>query len=83
MASTRLMRPDFLVEEAQALVRELWNVRGSVREPPSERDQNFRVAAGSGADYVLKIAKERSSSSRSRPSGISLGPFPPAAGRRL
>ena len=43
------------VADAAALIAELWGLHGEVSRLPSERDQNFAVAAESGR-YVLKIA---------------------------
>jgi len=56
MKPTGSARPDFSAEDAQDLVLKLWNIKGLAMELPSERDQNFQLHAGSGADYILKIA---------------------------
>jgi 4-aminobutyrate aminotransferase-like enzyme len=47
--------PDFTIEQAGALLREIWGIEGDLRPLPSERDQNFRVDAPSGERYVLKL----------------------------
>ena len=49
-------RPKFSVGEAQALVKSLYGLSGSLKELPSERDQNFHLVAENGTGYVLKIA---------------------------
>ncbi|MFH1176637.1 MAG: aminotransferase class III-fold pyridoxal phosphate-dependent enzyme [Acidobacteriota bacterium] len=48
--------PKFSVAEAAQIARRLFAVDGSAHELPSERDQNFRIDSGAGAQYVLKIA---------------------------
>jgi 4-aminobutyrate aminotransferase-like enzyme/Ser/Thr protein kinase RdoA (MazF antagonist) len=50
--------PAFSPEEAEALARALFGVGGSVAPLVSERDQNFRLTDGDGADWVLKISNE-------------------------
>ena len=47
--------PALEVKEAARLTKELYGVDGTLRELPSERDQNFLVSID-GAKYVLKIA---------------------------
>ncbi len=47
--------PPVSVAEAAAVVADLWGLEGEVSRLPSERDQNFAVAADSGR-YVLKVA---------------------------
>jgi 4-aminobutyrate aminotransferase-like enzyme/Ser/Thr protein kinase RdoA (MazF antagonist) len=42
--------------EAEQLLREHYGIEGVVDPLPSDRDQNFRVAVGGTARYVLKIA---------------------------
>ena len=50
-------RPQFTADQAVALVHELYGITAvSVRELPSDRDQNFYLAAAKGPAYVLKIA---------------------------
>ena len=48
--------PDFSEDEAARLLREYYGIEGECARIYSERDQNFRVRATDGADYVLKIA---------------------------
>ena len=49
-------RPRFSPEEAGELARSLYGVDGTLHALASERDQNFRVTAGNGEVYVLKIS---------------------------
>lgn len=49
-------RPRFSPEEAGELARTLYGVTGALHALPSERDQNFRVTAGNGEVFVLKIS---------------------------
>lgn len=51
--------PKFDVGFAAAFAEEHFGIRGSVRELPSERDQNFLLTDESGEKFVLKIANER------------------------
>src|SRR5262245_48150697 len=46
---------DFSEQSAAALARELYRIEARVKELPSERDQNFQLWDGSGAEFVLKI----------------------------
>lgn len=48
--------PDFSTDAAAQVVRELYGIVGTFSRLYSERDQNFRVRATDGADYVLKFA---------------------------
>ena len=48
--------PEISADAAAQLVRELYGIEGALSRLYSERDQNFRVRASDGADYVLKIA---------------------------
>ncbi len=48
--------PDFSAEAAARVMRELYGIEGTFSRLYSERDQNFRVRAADGADYVFKIA---------------------------
>jgi len=48
--------PAFSDAEAVALIRRHWGLAAVVKPLVSERDQNFRVQAGDGRVYVLKIA---------------------------
>lgn len=59
MEPTESARPRFSAEEAEALILELWKIKGAATELPSERDQNFRILSGGGAGYILKIANTR------------------------
>ena len=49
-------RPRFSPEEAGELAQSLYGVSGALRALPSERDQNFRLTAGNGEVFVLKIS---------------------------
>lgn len=49
-------RPRFSPEEAGELAHSLYGVNGALRALPSERDQNFRLTAGNGEVFVLKIS---------------------------
>ena len=49
-------RPRFSPEEAGELALSLYGVSGPLRALPSERDQNFRLTAGNGEVFVLKIS---------------------------
>jgi hypothetical protein len=42
--------------EAEAAVRDLFGVEGHAQPLTSERDINFRIRAGDGVQYILKIA---------------------------
>lgn len=44
---------------AQAIAEKCFGIQASARELPSERDQNFLLAAGDGEQFVLKIANLR------------------------
>ncbi|MGH9937618.1 MAG: phosphotransferase, partial [Blastocatellia bacterium] len=48
--------PNFSLEEAAALAREIYGVDATASALPSERDQNFLLRDRSGEKYVLKIA---------------------------
>jgi Ser/Thr protein kinase RdoA (MazF antagonist) len=48
--------PDFGAEAAARAVRELYGIEGAFSRLYSERDQNFRVRAADGTEYVFKIA---------------------------
>jgi 4-aminobutyrate aminotransferase-like enzyme/Ser/Thr protein kinase RdoA (MazF antagonist) len=56
MSTVAENRPRFEAEEAGRMAVDLYGVRGSVRELPSERDQNFLVTDESGRQFVLKVA---------------------------
>ncbi|MHA1943435.1 MAG: phosphotransferase, partial [Candidatus Thorarchaeota archaeon] len=51
-------RPNFKATEASMIVETLYGLSGSIREMPSERDQNFHLITDTGEEYVLKIAAE-------------------------
>ncbi len=48
--------PRFSVADAQRLAKEYYGLAAEVESLPSERDQNFRLRAAGGAQFVLKIA---------------------------
>ena len=48
--------PSFDAESAATLAAEHFGVRGSARQLPSERDQNFLITNSNGEKFVLKIA---------------------------
>ncbi|HEV2663972.1 MAG TPA: phosphotransferase, partial [Blastocatellia bacterium] len=48
--------PNFSLEEATALARDLYGIDAAASALPSERDQNFLLRERSGEQYVLKIA---------------------------
>ena len=48
--------PSFDAELAAAIATEHFSVRGSARQLPSERDQNFLLTNNAGEKFVLKIA---------------------------
>jgi len=48
--------PDISADAAARVLRELYGIEGALSRLYSERDQNFRVRATDGSDYVLKIA---------------------------
>lgn len=48
--------PQFTQPQVENLVADLFGVSGSAKALPSERDQNFRITAAGGQQYVLKIA---------------------------
>jgi Ser/Thr protein kinase RdoA (MazF antagonist) len=56
MAVLHERAPEFSSEEAVAILRTHWGIEATVRPLVSERDQNFRVTATDGVEYVLKIA---------------------------
>ena len=49
-------RPSFTIEEASGILRRLYGRDGTLRELPSERDQNFDVLFGDGEEAILKIS---------------------------
>lgn len=48
--------PRFTFEEALAIAEELFWLKESARELPSERDQNYHIATSQGEEFVLKVA---------------------------
>ncbi len=56
MPSLVSQAPCFSMDRAAVMVRKLYGLEGSLRELPGERDQNFRLTAESGEEYVLKVA---------------------------
>ncbi len=48
-------RPAFSTENAVTLVRDRYSMDVQARQLDSERDQNFRLTAPDGSEYVLKI----------------------------
>jgi 4-aminobutyrate aminotransferase-like enzyme/Ser/Thr protein kinase RdoA (MazF antagonist) len=48
--------PEFSSEEAEAFARRAFNIQASALPLDSERDQNFRLRADDGNEWVLKIA---------------------------
>ncbi|MEM9777611.1 MAG: hypothetical protein AAF902_23745, partial [Chloroflexota bacterium] len=48
--------PNFSAEAALEILQSNYAITGELKPLPSERDQNFRVIANSGEQYVLKIA---------------------------
>jgi len=48
--------PRIEAPEAAVVAREVFGLVGEVTDLPSERDRNFRISAGDGRSYVLKVA---------------------------
>jgi hydroxylysine kinase len=48
--------PAFSTREAEALAQRAFDIEASVHPLNSERDQNFRLRAKDGSEWVLKIA---------------------------
>jgi Ser/Thr protein kinase RdoA (MazF antagonist) len=57
--SAVVTKPRWTPDQAGALVRQRYGLTGSVRELPSERDQNFKISAADGRRFVLKISNPR------------------------
>ena len=51
--------PSFDAESAAAIAVEYFGIRGTARQLPSERDQNFLLTNNAGEKFVLKIANAR------------------------
>ncbi|HYB54491.1 MAG TPA: hypothetical protein VEG84_11550, partial [Thermoanaerobaculia bacterium] len=56
MPTATSQRPRWVEADAARLARASWGLDASAEELPSERDQNFRLAAPDGASYVLKLS---------------------------
>ncbi len=56
MSSIVQHAPRFNEQDAVRIALELFGLEVSARQLPSERDQNFRLTAADGKDYVLKLA---------------------------
>ena len=54
--------PSFTAAEAQAFAQREYGIAGSAARLPSERDQNFLIAADGGAKFVLKIGNSNDAS---------------------
>ena len=48
--------PQFTEQDAVSIAKDLYGVRATAKPLPSERDQNFRMYAGEGGSFVLKMA---------------------------
>ncbi|MCH7709096.1 MAG: phosphotransferase, partial [Myxococcales bacterium] len=48
--------PAFSTQEAEAFAQRAFNIQASAHPLDSERDQNFRLRAKDGSEWVLKIA---------------------------
>jgi 4-aminobutyrate aminotransferase-like enzyme/Ser/Thr protein kinase RdoA (MazF antagonist) len=48
--------PKFNAQDAIRFALDLYDLKASARQLPSERDQNFRLTDAGGKDYVLKLA---------------------------
>jgi hydroxylysine kinase len=48
--------PAFSTQEAEAFVQRAFDIQVSAQPLASERDQNFRLRAKDGSEWVLKIA---------------------------
>ena len=56
MSSIVQHAPRFTEQESVRIALELFGLEVTARQLPSERDQNFRLTAADGNDYVLKLA---------------------------
>ncbi len=56
MPSVVSQAPNFSEAQAIAITKEHFNISGSFKPLPSERDQNFYIRASNQKEYVLKIA---------------------------
>ncbi len=48
--------PRFAEQDAVSIVQDLYGIQATAKSLPSERDQNFRMSAGEGGSFVLKMA---------------------------
>jgi 4-aminobutyrate aminotransferase-like enzyme/Ser/Thr protein kinase RdoA (MazF antagonist) len=51
-----MIRPSYIAADAARLAADLYGLRATARELPSERDRNFLLECGDGRKLVLKIA---------------------------
>jgi len=51
--------PEFDIEATETIAQDLFGMRTSAQQLPSERDQNFLLTDASGEKFVLKIANAR------------------------
>ncbi len=56
MSEINRIRPKFKQEDSLRIVENLYHLEGTIKELPSERDQNYHVETTSGDNFVLKIA---------------------------
>ncbi|MCK5610207.1 aminotransferase class III-fold pyridoxal phosphate-dependent enzyme [Candidatus Pacearchaeota archaeon] len=56
MSDINKIRPKFNQEESLRIVENLYHLEGTIKELPSERDQNYLVKTTTGDNFVLKIA---------------------------
>ena len=61
MPDVTILRPAFSLQEAAQIAHDLYNLTATVRELPSERDQNFHLKTSEGEQYILKIAGQTES----------------------
>src|SRR5215510_2586483 len=55
------IRPELTDRDAVRLAEDLYGIRASARELPSERDQNFYLSNGDGGGFDLKIGSSAES----------------------
>ena len=56
MPSVVTQAPNFTEAQADAIAKEHFNISGTFKPLPSERDQNFHIRSSNQKEYVLKIA---------------------------
>jgi 4-aminobutyrate aminotransferase-like enzyme/Ser/Thr protein kinase RdoA (MazF antagonist) len=56
LSNINKIRPKFNKEESLKIVENLYHLEGTIKELPSERDQNYLVKTTTGDNFVLKIA---------------------------